>query len=237
MFCLIDLPFSLIISCEHAGNSLPAEYRRFFRNHRGLLNTHRGFDIGAKELAEAFAKQCSSPLFVCAISRLLVDVNRSESNPSLIPLIRNRLNDEERHKLLKEYYFPYRIAVQKEIEKHIKNPKRIVHLSVHSFTPVLNGMKRQADVGLLYDPSRKNEKDFCLKWKIQLRKKQSGITIRQNYPYRGVSDGLVSSLRRIYSEEKYIGIELEVNQKYPIRKDAVWKAMKKYIVETFIQMN
>jgi hypothetical protein len=36
--------------------------------------------------------------------------------------------------------------------------------------------------------------------------------VRRNYPYLGVGDGLRTALRGVFSEEEYIGIELEVNQ-------------------------
>ena len=38
--------------------------------------------------------------------------------------------------------------------------------------------------------------------------------LRRNYPYRGVSDALVTHLRRRYGSRGYVGMELEVNQKH-----------------------
>ena len=38
--------------------------------------------------------------------------------------------------------------------------------------------------------------------------------LRRNYPYRGVSDALVTHLRRRYGGRGYVGMELEINQKH-----------------------
>jgi predicted N-formylglutamate amidohydrolase len=99
----------------------------------------------------------------------------------------------------------------------------VLHLSVHSFTPKLNGEVRNADVGILYDPRRLAEREVCTRWKGTLLaltatshdngyKLQSDCRIRMNYPYRGASDGLTTALRRVFPARDYLGIELEVNQ-------------------------
>jgi predicted N-formylglutamate amidohydrolase len=94
---------------------------------------------------------------------------------------------------------------------------------VHSFTPELNGKVRTADVGLLYDPTRDAERELCRRWQKALLTQiaatrgdrtniWSDYRIRRNYPYRGSSDGLTTTLRRVFPALAYIGIELEVNQ-------------------------
>jgi predicted N-formylglutamate amidohydrolase len=86
---------------------------------------------------------------------------------------------------------------------------RVLHISVHTFTPVLHGVTRNADIGLLYDPSRKSEKQFAELWGAKL----SALgRVRNNYPYKGTNDGHTTALRRIFKQEVYLGIELEVNQ-------------------------
>ena len=74
----------------------------------------------------------------------------------------------------------------------------------------MNNVLRKNDLGLLYDPKRKNE-SFIAK-KIQ-KKLMDQYKVRRNYPYLGISDGLTTSLRKMYSEKQYIGLEIEINQK------------------------
>jgi predicted N-formylglutamate amidohydrolase len=85
---------------------------------------------------------------------------------------------------------------------------------VHSFTPVFYGVERQAEIGLLYDPRRSNERLFCAEWRNLLQRSSSNnlFRVRMNYPYKGTADGFITSLRKIFSNSYYIGIELEVNQ-------------------------
>lgn len=227
----------LLITCEHAGNRIPAEYHRLFYNHSGRLSTHQGFDIGAKELANGFARRFSTRAILFEQTRLFIDVNRSLSSRSLFSFIGSTLSVEERRLILKTHYHRYRNSIQEQIETIRQNQIPVIHLSVHTFTPVLQGKSRNADVGFLYDPSRKMEKRFCHRWLKVLKQKNPDLTIRCNYPYRGVSDGLTASLRRTYPEGEYVGIELEVNQKYPrMKRVADWEALKKDLIETFYKV-
>jgi predicted N-formylglutamate amidohydrolase len=87
-------------------------------------------------------------------------------------------------------------------------------VSAHSFTPALRGAVRNCDVGFLYDPRRRNEVRFVAAWHAALEEIPSDLVLRRNYPYRGVSDALVTYLRRRYGARGYLGLELEVNQKH-----------------------
>jgi len=42
---------------------------------------------------------------------------------------------------------------------------RVIHVAVHSFTPTLRGVRRNADVGLLYDPARPGELALARRWR------------------------------------------------------------------------
>ena len=91
------------------------------------------------------------------------------------------------------------------------------HLSVHSFTPVLEGTVRKLNIGLLYDPSRSREKAWCVEVKRNL--KEHGFRVRLNYPYRGTADGLITSFRKQFPKKRYMGVELEINQRIIERID------------------
>lgn len=90
----------------------------------------------------------------------------------------------------------------------------MLHLSLHSFTPILNGHKRNCDIGLLYDPQRINEKKFCENFKTIIQKINPSIITRKNYPYLGIGDGFTSFMRKQIPEQFYSGIEIEMNQKH-----------------------
>ena len=83
---------------------------------------------------------------------------------------------------------------------------------MHSFTPELDGITRNAAIGLLYDPKRNAEKEIARIWHALLTNDSSDYNVRMNYPYRGTSDGFVSALRKKYAEQDYVGFEVENNQ-------------------------
>jgi predicted N-formylglutamate amidohydrolase len=203
----------LLISCEHGGSRIPPQYRSLFLHQQYLLSTHKGFDIGALDRAKILSRHFSAPLFYSEISRLLVDLNRSIGRTSLFSEATRSLGPADKGYVLENFYHPYRDAVLQKIEKWIAGKIRVLHISVHSFTPVLNGRIRRCDVGLLYDPSRQMENLFCRLWKHEIGRVCDNWVVRRNYPYLGISDGLTSCLRKMLPENRYLGVELEINQK------------------------
>ena len=109
---------------------------------------------------------------------------------------------------------------------------RIVHIASHSFTPELHGHVRTADVGLLYDPGRPGEVAVCNAWLAALKKADPTLRLRRNYPYLGKSDGVAQALRRQHPPDRYVGIELEVNQRYVEAGGRAWPRLRRTLVET-----
>lgn len=222
-----------IVTCEHAGNRVPAAYLSLFRGADDVLASHRGWDIGAASLASAFAQAFDAPLHLARYSRLLVDLNRSESHPRLYSEYTRGLGRAQRWTILEHHYRPYRQAVVDQVESWLDADAEVLHLSVHSFTPELDGKVRRCDVGLLYDPGREREKRLALAWQALLR--ESGdLVVRRNYPYTGVQDGFVPWLRKRFPADRYTGVELEVNQRLAVggRFPA---SLQRPIVTTFMQ--
>jgi predicted N-formylglutamate amidohydrolase len=79
---------------------------------------------------------------------------------------------------------------------------------------VLDGVVRKPDIAFLYDPARAAERTFAAAWIQGLRGVSPGRIVRRNDPYRGAADGLTTALRRAHPEERYVGIEVEVNQRH-----------------------
>ena len=84
----------------------------------------------------------------------MVELNRSLHHPNLFSKWTKDLSPPEKERVLAEYYFPYRSKVEEYIHRALKDQDALIHLSVHSFTPVMDGIVRNADIGLLYDPRR-----------------------------------------------------------------------------------
>lgn len=222
----------MVISCEHAGNEVPDLYRHLFEHNPSVLDTHRGYDIGALELTRTISDQLQVTPYIHPVSRLLIDLNRSLHNPSAFSEFVGSLDNEERQSLVRHYYEPHRKKVESLIADLITTGNYVLHLSVHTFTPELNGRIRNADVGLLYDPSRPYEENFCIVWK-SLLEDRSDLNVRFNYPYEGVMDGFSTYLRKQFTSGHYAGIEIEVNQKFPQKEDQLeWKQVQKLVGQT-----
>ena len=218
----------LIVTCEHGGNRVPARYRGLFS--KRLLGSHRGYDAGALELARDYATAFHAELIYSTTSRLLVELNRSLGHTQIFSrAVPRSLRDQ----LVDRYYRPYRARVELLIARAVKSGKRVVHLSCHSFTPRLNGERRKADVGLLFDPHRKPEARLCAAWQRELRKANPQLRVRRNYPYRGSDDGFTTYLRTRFREASYLGIELEVNQRYPKGSPKNWRRLRRLLVASF----
>jgi predicted N-formylglutamate amidohydrolase len=203
----------LLLTCEHAGNQVPEPYTPLFENHLSILHSHRGIDFGAYELSQILQKSTNAPLIASFTTRLLVELNRSPRHPDLFSFITKPLPRKEKAFIFERYYLPHRNEIEQSIHTEIRKSNSIIHIGVHSFTPELNGNIRNCDIGLLYDPKKETEKEFCLHWKKNMKSLMPDLIIRLNYPYQGATDGLTTYLRKKFPQH-YLGIELEVNQKY-----------------------
>jgi predicted N-formylglutamate amidohydrolase len=193
---------------------VPEEYAPLFAGAADVLATHRGYDLGALEVARAFGRRLAVAPFTATTTRLVVDLNRSPGNRNVFSAYTRELPAEQRAAALAAHYRPYRAAVERAVLGAVRGGATVLHVSVHSFTPVLRGEVRRCDVGFLYDPKRPAEVELVEAWHAALHAAAPELALRRNYPYRGVSDALVTHLRRRYGNRGYAGMELEVNQKH-----------------------
>jgi len=201
----------LILSCEHARAALPEGLDLGLE--AAALASHIAWDEGALELALDLARRTGAPLFEGEHSRLLVDLNRREEDPGVIPerafgvlVPGNRgLSAQEREARLARYHRPYRARIVQAVE--LRDP--CLHLSLHSFTPTLHGQVRTVQVGVLYDPARAEEQ----RWADRLREalRAASLDARFNEPYLGTDEGLTTWLRERFPDPRYAGLELELH--------------------------
>ena len=215
----------LILTCEHACNRLPAAFKKAVPAE--ILKTHRAYDIGAYTVFRKLVR-FAKPEFSCEgnFSRLFVDLNRTITNKSAFSDYLRELETRTPATAAKikesatNYWTEYRAAIEKFVDSALKPKTRaaksaptIVHLSIHSFTPVLNGKVRNTDIGILYDPTRPQERAHAQVIKGEIKRLYPAMKVRFNYPYKGTSDGLTTTLRKKFGP-RYVGIEIEINQKF-----------------------
>ena len=220
-----------MLTCEHASNRLPAAFKKAVP--ADVLMTHRAYDIGAVQVFRKLVR-FAKPEFSCEgkFSRLFVDLNRTITNKSAFSEYYEAFEASDKAAAEKmkaqatAYWNEYREIIEKFVERNIgkdscgKGNKdsadkgaEIVHLGIHSFTPVLNGKVRNTDIGILYDPARPQKRAYAQVSKDEIKRLYPAMKVRFNYPYKGCSDGLTTTLRKKFGP-RYVGIEIEINQKF-----------------------
>jgi len=177
-----------LVICDHASNNIPIEYKNLDISKKDL-ESHRAFDLGASEVAIELSNLLSCNLVMANFSRLLIDPNRGKDDPTLIPkisegkIIKGNVNismsedDTERSKRIHRFYLPYHEQINRYINKSLDNERIPKILSIHSFTPIWKGKKREIDIGILWDKDDRLSKIFLNSLK--------NIKLGHNKPYSG----------------------------------------------------
>jgi predicted N-formylglutamate amidohydrolase len=219
----------LIVSCEHASNAVPDDL------HLGVpkeaLHDHHAWDPGAGEVATHLAEELGAPLFLGEYSRLVADLNRPGDLPQVVPensfglrVPENEgLTEEERQHRIARYHLPYWSAVTAEIERGLEDDGRVLHVSVHSFTPEYQGVIRAVSIGVMFDPDYPLENQLGTAMVHHLR--ELGFVSEVNEPYDGRAAALTTSCRNRFPAERYAGIEIEINQRHLHELDRVKQAV------------
>ena len=154
-------PSPLIIVCDHASNRVPHSL-----NLLGLkpaqLALHIAHDIGAAGVATQLAEKCAAPLLLANYSRLVIDLNRQLHADSLIPAESDRiavpgnqhLTRRQRQHRIQEIFIPYHRRQAAMVDQAKAHWGSAVILSVHSFTPCMQGVDRPWHYGVLWDQDR-----------------------------------------------------------------------------------
>lgn len=200
---------SLVLTCEHASCSVPPELGGLGVDPKNLRD-HIGWDVGAGDLTLALADRLRAPAVLSSVSRLVIDCNRELGDHDLIveesdlvPVPANRdLGDEERMRRVRAYYEPYHAAIDRVLAEQ---PAAML-LSIHSFTPALQGSERPFDAGVLFDNFEADAETLA----AGLR--QARLSVRLNEPYSGM-DGLIFSARSHGLRHGRRYLELEVNNR------------------------
>jgi predicted N-formylglutamate amidohydrolase len=172
-----------VLVCDHASNRVPRSLARLGLD-LGTLSEHIAWDPGAAEVARRLAAHIDAPLVLSGYSRLVIDCNRPLANPGSIakesagvPVPGNRgLSAEARASRVAAFFTPYHAAVDRVLDGRGGRPT--VLLTIHSFTPVLNGKVRPWHVGVSHG------RDGRLAALLREALARSGnLTIGDNEPY------------------------------------------------------
>ncbi len=178
---------SVLITCDHATNLLPPECGML-----GLddiqLNRHIGYDIGALEVARELGRRLGATVISSRFSRLLIDPNRGEDDPTLVMQLSDgaivpgnaRLDAAERARRIAAFHAPYHNAIAAELDAMLARGLVPVFVPIHSFTDTWRGVPRKWRAGILWDQDSR----LAVPMLRELRTR-TGFEIGDNEPYVG----------------------------------------------------
>ncbi|MEP1209462.1 MAG: N-formylglutamate amidohydrolase [Rhizobiaceae bacterium] len=182
-----DRASGIVLLCDHARNALPEEYGTL-----GLPETefkrHIAYDIGAEALTLGLAKMLGVPAVLSGFSRLLIDPNRGEDDPTIIMRLsdgtvvpgNHPISEVEIERRKQLYYAPYHNAVDSVVEEAMETGVNPMIFSIHSFTPVWKGISRKWHAAMLWDADHRLS-EFI----VEGLSRDSSLIVGDNEPYDG----------------------------------------------------
>lgn len=194
----------IVIVADHASAHVPAGIELGIDP--ALLSTHIAVDIGVAEVAHLLAAQLGCVAILGGVSRLVIDLNREDDAPGLIPVQSDgvAISGNRRAKAadrMARFYHPY----HREVGRMIAETVSPFILSLHSFTPQLDSDPEQArpwDIGVLY-----NQDDRAARLAIPLLE-EAGLNVGDQLPYSGQ---LLNATMNRHGEDNgipYLGVEM-----------------------------
>jgi len=181
----------LVILCDHASNQIPEEYGTLGLD-PAQLKRHIAYDIGADAVVTRLAALVEAPAVLSRFSRLLIDPNRGDDDPTLIMRLSDgavvpgnrHLDTDERERRTDRFWRPYHAAITDVIDRceAADTPPAIV--SVHSFTESWKGTPRPWHVGVLWDGDGRLALPL-----LDAFRAEGDLIVGENQPYPGSYEG------------------------------------------------
>ncbi|MCY1128693.1 N-formylglutamate amidohydrolase [Frigidibacter sp. RF13] len=185
-----DRPGRWLVTCDHASNRVPDCVGG---GSLGIaaedMARHIAYDVGAAGVTRALARHLDAPAILSTFSRLVIDPNRGEDDPTLLMRLYDgtiipanaRANGEETERRLAKFHRPYHEALARLAA--LRADRAIC--AIHSFTPCLKGRApRPWEVAVLY-----SHLDTRLALPLIAALRDAGYVTGDNEPYNGHLEG------------------------------------------------
>ena len=175
-----------LVTCDHASNRVPADVNG---GDLGLppaqMERHIAYDIGAAGVARHLADLLNARAILGTFSRLVIDPNRGEDDPTLVMRIydhtiipgNRHIDDAEITRRLNAWHRPYHAAYA-DLAARVDDT---VIVAVHSFTPRLNSRApRPWHIGLLFAEDERLSRPL-----LERLRAEADLCVGANEPYAG----------------------------------------------------
>ncbi|MCJ7871384.1 N-formylglutamate amidohydrolase [Marinovum sp. 2_MG-2023] len=212
-----ERPGRWLVTCDHATNVVPPAVNG---GDLGMdpadMRRHIAFDPGAMGVSRHLAELLNGPALFANFSRLVIDPNRGEDDPTLlmklydgtiIPANRHADAAEVERRLI-AYHRPYHAAYDDLVAQR---PDRVI-CAVHSFTPQLQARPpRPWHIGILYAHDDRlalplierlhQEPDLCVDGNVPYSGHLPGDSIERHALATGLPNILIELRNDLIAEE------------------------------------
>ncbi|MGD8325638.1 MAG: N-formylglutamate amidohydrolase [Sphingomonadales bacterium] len=191
----MDQPFEIngpleshiLLIADHASSEIPQDYDQLGLEPAWITN-HIAYDIGTKDLCISLQKAFEARAVMAGFSRLLVDPNRPLDHETLIPQLSDNIfipgnadiSEEERGKRIAKFHTPYHEAIAAEVARIQAGGQKPIIVSIHSFTPIMNGQQRPWHAAVLW-----NHYDKLAHAVADALEARGDVVVGRNVPYSG----------------------------------------------------
>ncbi len=211
-WCLPNSNAPWVLVCEHASNFIPPEYKNLGLGHE-MLSKHIAWDIGALAVAKLLSDTLQASLICHLVSRLVYDCNREPGVSSAIPDRSERfhipgnsdLSDEEVLIRQKAFYDPFCFQLNQRIDQKIALNQTPILITIHSFTPIYDGNKREVEIGILHN------KDATFADLLLAELQRSDFIVRRNSPYGPENPEVMHTIDKHGAAKKIPHVMIEIN--------------------------
>lgn len=234
-----DFTQGCLLIADHASRAVPAEYGSLGLE-APVFERHIAYDIGVEMLTRSLAEKLGAPAVLGGFSRLLIDPNRGEDDPTLIMQLSDGavipanypMTEQEREKRLNMFYRPYHRAVDTACNKVLQASGQAPFVvSVHSYTPVWKTTHRPWQIALLWDKD-----DRAVAPLLSMLRDDGTLCVGDNEPYDGALRN--DTLFRHCTAKGYANVLIEVRQDLIATPDGVkeWADRLAPMLQTINQM-
>lgn len=218
-----------LLLCDHASNRVPPEVAG---GDLGLppaeMARHIAYDVGAAGVTLELARLMDAPAILSRFSRLVIDPNRGEDDPTLVMRLydgtivpaNRRIGPEEIARRLDAFHRPYHAAIEAAIDARLAGGRPVALVAIHSFTPRLNGRSpRPWQVSVLW----RHDGRLALPLLRRLRA-EPDLVVGENEPYAGQLEGDTLSRHGTRRGLRHVLIELRQDLIAAPEGQALWAA-------------
>lgn len=175
----------MVFTCDHASHAVPESLGNLGLDPRDLRR-HIGWDMGAAEVARRLAERFDAPAVLTGYSRLVIDCNRKLGSETSIVEVSDGtvipgnfgLRPDDVARRAEALFVPYHEAISSVLHHICRGGSTPIFVTIHSFTPRLNGFARPWHFGVLWDEDPRVAEPL-----IEALRSNPELVVGDNEPY------------------------------------------------------